>query len=84
MRGGERRVAHSTAPRHPNDRVPGRNGWARCLLGDDLPEAIGISDRLLVMRTGQIVAELDSSTTSETDVMFHATGTVATPEGEAE
>ena len=59
-------------------------GKAILVVSSDLPEAIGISDRLFVMRAGRIVAELDSSTTSETEVMFHATGTAATPEGEAE
>ena len=59
-------------------------GKAILVVSSDLPEAIGISDRLLVMRAGKIVAELDSSTTSETDVMFHATGAAATPEREAE
>ena len=59
-------------------------GKAILVVSSDLPEAIGISDRLLVMRAGRIVAELNSATTTETDVMFHATGTAATPEGEAE
>ena len=54
-----------------------RAGKAILVISSDLPEAIGISDRLLVMREGRIVAELESSLTSEEDVMLHATGTAA-------
>ncbi len=57
-------------------------GKAILVVSSDLPEAIGISDRVLVMRHGHIVAELDSATTTEEDVMLHATGTAATREEE--
>ncbi|SDN05258.1 ribose transport system ATP-binding protein [Geodermatophilus siccatus] len=56
-------------------------GKAVLVVSSDLPEAIGISDRLLVMRAGRIVAELDSHTTTEEDVMSHATGTATSPSG---
>ncbi len=52
-----------------------RAGKAILVISSDLPEAIGISDRLLVMRQGRIVAELVSEKTSEEEVMLHATGT---------
>jgi ribose transport system ATP-binding protein len=52
-----------------------RAGKAILVISSDLPEAIGISDRLLVMRRGRIVAELESARTSEEEVMLHATGT---------
>lgn len=52
------------------------------VVSSDLPEAIGISDRVLVMRAGRIVADLDSSSATEEDVMFHATGTAAHSTGE--
>ncbi len=55
-----------------------RAGKAILVISSDLPEAIGISDRLLVMRQGRIVAELESARTSEEEVMLHATGTAAT------
>ena len=55
---------------------------ARLAVREDLPEAIGISDRLLVMRSGRIVHELNSRTASEEDVMSHATGTAAQTNGE--
>lgn len=54
-----------------------RAGKAILVISSDLPEAIGISDRLLVMREGRIVAEFESASTSEEDVMLHATGTAA-------
>ena len=52
-----------------------RAGKAILIISSDLPEAIGISDRLLVMRKGAIVSELISEKTSEEEVMLHATGT---------
>ncbi|WP_206438791.1 sugar ABC transporter ATP-binding protein [Mesorhizobium sp. M7D.F.Ca.US.005.01.1.1] len=52
-----------------------RAGKAILIISSDLPEAIGISDRLLVMRKGMIVSELVSEKTSEEEVMLHATGT---------
>ncbi|WP_245272477.1 MULTISPECIES: sugar ABC transporter ATP-binding protein [unclassified Mesorhizobium] len=52
-----------------------RAGKAILIISSDLPEAIGISDRLMVMREGRIVSELVSEKTSEEEVMLHATGT---------
>lgn len=52
-----------------------RQGKAILMISSDLPEAIGTSDKILVMRHGTIVAELPSATTSEEEVMSHATGT---------
>jgi ribose transport system ATP-binding protein len=52
-----------------------RQGRAVLVISSDLPEAIGISDRILVLRSGRIVHELNSRTASEEEVMFHATGT---------
>ncbi|OLP62693.1 D-xylose ABC transporter ATP-binding protein [Xaviernesmea oryzae] len=49
-------------------------GKAVLVISSDLPEAIGISDRLLVMRGGRIVKELRSADTNEEEVMLHATG----------
>lgn len=50
-------------------------GKAILVISSDLPEAIGISDRILVMRHGRIAHEMQSETANEQDVMFHATGT---------
>jgi len=52
------------------------HGKAILIISSDLPEALGISDRLLVMRHGKIVAEFQSDKTSEEEVMSHATGVV--------
>ncbi|MCW2130871.1 sugar ABC transporter ATP-binding protein [Arthrobacter sp. VKM Ac-2550] len=53
-------------------------GKAILVVSSDLPEAIGISDRILVMRAGRVVAEMAADSATEEDVMFHATGTAAT------
>jgi len=55
-------------------------GKAVILISSDLPEALGISDRLVVMRQGQIVAELDARSATEEIVMAHATGVYGTEE----
>jgi ribose transport system ATP-binding protein len=57
-------------------------GKAILVISSDLPEAIGISDRLLVMKAGHIVHEMNSRTATEEDVMAYATGTVAPIPGE--
>ena len=57
-------------------------GKAILVISSDLPEALGISDRVLVMRAGRIVHELHSRTATEEDVMFHATGTTGHPMGD--
>ena len=49
-------------------------GKAVLIVSSDLPEALGISDRLLVYRDGQIVTELVAADTSEEEVMMYATG----------
>ena len=52
-----------------------RAGKAVLVISSDLPEAIGIGDRLLVMRSGRIVHEMASQEATEEEVMLHATGT---------
>lgn len=49
-------------------------GKAVIIISSDLPEALGISDRLVVMRQGKIVAELDARSATEELVIAHATG----------
>jgi ribose transport system ATP-binding protein len=51
-----------------------REGKAILVISSDLPEAIGIGDRLLVMRAGHIVHEMPSQQATEETVMLHATG----------
>jgi ribose transport system ATP-binding protein len=57
-----------------------RRGVAVLVVSSDLPEALGISDRVLVVRGGRIVAELDRSEATEEAVMLHATGVAASAE----
>jgi ribose transport system ATP-binding protein len=52
-------------------------GAAVLVISSDLPEALGISDQLLVMRAGHIVASLDAHEATEENVMQHATGVYA-------
>jgi ribose transport system ATP-binding protein len=56
-----------------------RRGSAVLLISSELPEAIGVSDRVLVMRGGLVVAEFESTTVTEEDVMVAATGTSNPP-----
>lgn len=44
------------------------------MISSELPEVLGISDRILVMREGQIVAEFDPQETTQDDIMSAAAG----------
>jgi ribose transport system ATP-binding protein len=50
-----------------------KNGAAILMISSELPEIIGMSDRILVMHEGRLVAELPAGA-SETDIMLAATG----------
>ena len=50
-----------------------RNGLAVIMVSSELPEIIGLCDRVLVMREGRITAELDRASASEERIMHHAT-----------
>lgn len=50
-----------------------RNGTAVLMISSELPEILGMSDRILVMRDGRITGELPAKST-EADVMLVATG----------
>ena len=50
-----------------------RSGAAVLMISSELPEVIGMSDRILVMRNGAIAGELTAGPT-ESDIMFLATG----------
>ncbi|GAA3742747.1 ribose transport system ATP-binding protein [Spinactinospora alkalitolerans] len=54
------------------------DGVAVLVVSSDLPEVIGISDRVLVMRNGGIVAGLAREEATEETVMLHATGVART------
>jgi rhamnose transport system ATP-binding protein len=48
-------------------------GLAILMISSDLPEVLAISDRILVISEGELVAELDPETTDQTAVMMAAT-----------
>lgn len=49
-------------------------GMAVIMVSSELPEVLGMADRVLVMHEGRITAELDREQASEEAVMFAATG----------
>jgi ABC-type sugar transport system ATPase subunit len=53
-------------------------GAAIVMVSSDLPELLGMADRILVMRRGRLVAELDARRTTQEEVLRHA----AVDEGE--
>ncbi|MHC4198757.1 MAG: sugar ABC transporter ATP-binding protein [Planctomycetota bacterium] len=50
------------------------SGVGILMISSDLPEILGLSDRVLVMRNGRLVRELTSEEASEENVISHATG----------
>jgi ribose transport system ATP-binding protein len=51
-----------------------RRGVAMVMITSELPEALGMSDRLLVMREGRLVAELARAQATQEIIMAYATG----------
>ena len=51
-------------------------GMAILVISSELPEILGISDRILVMHEGRLVAELDRSEATQNRVMQAATGQI--------
>jgi ribose transport system ATP-binding protein len=47
-------------------------GAAVVMVSSDLPELLGMADRILVMRRGRLVAELDAKTTTQEELLTHA------------
>ena len=62
--------ARSEIYRAINELVEG--GAAVVMVSSDLPELLGMSDRILVMRRGRIVAELESKSTTQEEVLRYA------------
>ena len=55
-------------------RARARQGMATLLVSADLEELIGLSDRLLVMLRGRVVADLDPATVTPADLGSYMTG----------
>ncbi len=51
-----------------------KEGMAILMISSDLPEVIGMADRVLVMHEGKLTAELPRSASNEEGIMFAATG----------
>jgi rhamnose transport system ATP-binding protein len=49
-------------------------GVAVVMVSSELPEVLGMADRVLVMREGRVVAEIPRAEATEDSVMFAATG----------
>jgi ribose transport system ATP-binding protein len=47
-------------------------GAAVVMVSSDLPELLGMADRILVMRRGHLVAALDARSTTQEEVLMHA------------
>jgi ribose transport system ATP-binding protein len=50
-----------------------KEGIAALMISSELPEVLGMSDRILVMRDGRIAGELPAKS-SEQEIMLMATG----------
>ena len=50
------------------------DGVAILMISSELPEVLGMSDRVLVMRGGRIVTELESTRTTQAEVLAFALG----------
>lgn len=50
-----------------------QKGMAVLFVSSELPEVLGLADRILVIRDGQVAAELDGQTATEESIMRHAT-----------
>jgi rhamnose transport system ATP-binding protein len=50
-----------------------RQGMAVLFVSSELPEVLGLADRILVIRDGEVSAELDGATATEEAIMRNAT-----------
>ena len=51
-----------------------QNGNSIIMVSSELPEILGMSDRIVVMHEGKTVATLNGAETTEVDVLHHAMG----------
>jgi ribose transport system ATP-binding protein len=52
------------------------DGVGILMISSELPEILGVSDRVLVMREGRLVAEFDPEKNSQDDIMHAAAGSI--------
>jgi ribose transport system ATP-binding protein len=57
-----------------------KGGLGVLVVSSELEELVGISTRILVMREGEIVAEVDGSTATEQELLRHAVAPTDTPD----
>ena len=50
-----------------------KNGIAVMFVSSELPEVLGIADRIIVMCDGRITGELDARKTTQNEIMRYAT-----------
>ncbi len=55
-------------------RALARNGAAVIMVSSELPEILGVSDRIIVMSNGEIVGDLDAMKATEESIMSYAIG----------
>src|SRR5690606_6242154 len=51
-----------------------KQGKSCILISSELPEIVGLSDRVIVMRSGVIMGELTGADINEEEIMLYATG----------
>ena len=51
-------------------------GISIIMISSELPEVIGVSDRVLVFRDGEVAAELSGDDINSTQIMLHAAGNI--------
>jgi rhamnose transport system ATP-binding protein len=61
-----------------------KEGMAIIMISSELPEVIGMADRVLVMHEGKLTAELSRSDATEELIMFAATGQTLSKSGTKE
>jgi ribose transport system ATP-binding protein len=60
-----------------------RQGCTVLLISSDLPELVGLTDRVMIMRKGHFTREMDYGECSEESLLLAANGDVGTGEGRA-